>query len=88
MASITATDYSNPVKFDLENLTGAIIAGVIIGLVKKVTKENAVVELGIGAGMFLLGPNSPFGGFVKLAGIALLADGIYSLLKNHVSLSS
>jgi hypothetical protein len=86
--SVGAVEYTNPAKLDIENLTGAIIAGVVIGIVKKFTNENAFVELGIGVAMFLLGPASPFGGFVKLAGIALVADGLYSLLKHNLVVSS
>jgi phage shock protein PspC (stress-responsive transcriptional regulator) len=88
MSQVTAVEYTNPAKLDIESLTSAIIAGVVIGLVKKFTNENALVELGIGVAMFLLGPASPFGGFVKLAGIALVADGIYSLLKKNIAVSS
>jgi hypothetical protein len=86
--SVGAVEYTNPAKLDIENLTGAIVAGVVIGIVKKFTNENAFVELGIGVAMFLLGPASPFGGFVKLAGIALVADGLYSLLKQNIVVSS
>ncbi len=83
MATTAEAQYNNPVKLDIEDLTGAIIAGVIIGIVKKFTNQNALVELGIGAFMFLFSPLSLRAGFLKLAGLALLADGFYSLLKNN-----
>jgi len=79
-----AVEYTNPVKLDVEGLTAAVIAGVIIGLVNKFTNGNLLLQIAIGAAMFFIGPVGAMGGFVKLAGLALIAEGIYGYLRQNI----
>lgn len=82
-----AVEYSNPVKLDVEGLTAAVITGVIIGLINKYTNGNLLLQIGIGAAMFFLGPVGAFGGFIKLAGLGLIAEGIYGYLRQNITIT-
>ncbi len=85
MASATTVQtYSSPIKFDVEIVVGAIIAGVILGFIDRTIGKNKIVQFIIGAVMFIFGPSSSYASFIKLSGVTLMSDAIYSLLKQNV----
>lgn len=73
------------ISFDA--ITGAIIAGVVVGLAKTafLGKFPDYVEILIGVGLLLM-----YGQYDLLRGIGfvLTADGIYGLIKNYIGTSS
>lgn len=68
-------------------VVGAVIAGVIVGLAKSafLNKFPDYVEILIGAGLLLM-----YGQYdlIRGVGFVLLADGIYGLIKNYITISS
>ncbi len=83
-ANPNLTTYVTPIKFDVEVVAGAVIAGVILGLLNKAFPANRIVKLFIGGIMYIYGPTTAYGSFLKLAGLAIIADQVYAILKEHV----
>lgn len=91
MAVVEAVEpviYSNVktgITFDA--VVGAVIAGIIVGLARSafLNKFPDYVEILIGTGLLLL-----YGQYdiVRGVGFVLVADGIYGLIKNYITISS
>ncbi len=88
MATATVTTYTSPIKFDIQIVAGGIIAGVILGLINKTIGTNHVVKFIIGALLFLFGPTTTYGSFFKIAGLAMMGEVIYAVLKENVVITS
>ncbi len=86
-ATTNVTTYTSPIKFDLEIVAGAVIAGIILGIVDKIFGGNKILKLIVGAVMFLYGPVTAYGSFIKLAGLTMIADVAYDILKQNVTIS-
>lgn len=68
-------------------VVGAVIAGIIVGLAKSafLNKFPDYLELILGVALLVMyGQNS----VVRGVGFVLTADGIYSLIKNYLNISS
>ncbi len=83
-ATTSVTTYVAPFKFDIEIAISAVVAGLIIGLMNKAFNANRLIKLFIGGILFLYAPISGYGAYLKLAGIAIIADELYAILKEHV----
>ncbi len=88
MATATVTTYASPIKFDLEIVAGGIIAGVILGLINKTIGNNHFIKFAIGAVLFLFGPVTAFGSFLKIAGLAMMGEVVYAVLKQNVTINT
>jgi F0F1-type ATP synthase assembly protein I len=88
MASATVTTYASPIKFNIEIVAGGIIAGVILGLVNKFIGSNHILQFLIGALLFFFGPTTAYGSFFKIAGLAMMGEVAYAVLKQNVVITS
>lgn len=87
MSATTGLDtYQSPIKFDVEIVAGALMAGVILGLINRFVTTNKLVKLAIGAVLYFYGPFSAYGSFIKLAGLTMIADEIYSIMKETIKI--
>lgn len=80
--------YSNEktgISFDA--ITGALIAGIVVGLAKSafLGKFPDYVEILIGVGLLMMYGNN---NIIRGVGFVLTADGIYGLIKNYIGSSS
>lgn len=80
--------YSNEktgIAFDA--ILGAVLAGIIVGLARSafLNKFPDYVEVIIGVALLIMYGQSSV---VRGVGFVLTADGIYSLIKNYISISS
>ncbi len=88
MATATVTTPVTPIKFNLEIVAGGIMAGVILGLINRFVGTNLLLKFIIGALLFFFGPTTSYGSFIKLAGIAMMGDVAYDILKNNVVINT
>ncbi len=87
MATATVTTYASPIKFDIEIVAGGILAGVILGLINKTIGNNHFIKFIAGALLFLFGPTTAFGSFLKIAGLAMMGEVIYAVLRQNVTIA-
>ncbi len=88
MASATVTTYATPIKFDVEIVAGGIMAGVILGLINKFIGVNHILKFVVGALLFFFGPTTAFGSFLKIAGLAMMGEVAYAVLKQNVTINT